>query len=102
MSQARTADSGRGMLPGDHSGHLMPKRFGGPGEEINLTAQQGTDVNLSVVKKIENEWPKILEQSHHLDASIDVVRNATGRPIQYIYSWEPITGPMEIRVVPNK
>jgi hypothetical protein len=91
-----------GMLDGDHSGHLVPKRLGGPGEEINLTAQQGNAVNLSKVKIIENEWAKILQQTGHLDASIEIVRDATGRPIEYIYDWQPLTGPREIQVIPNK
>jgi hypothetical protein len=81
-----------GMQPGDHRGHLVPRRFDGPGEEINLTAQQGNEVNQSTVRTIENEWAKILAQTGHLDASIEIIRDATGRPTQYIYEYYDAAG----------
>jgi hypothetical protein len=89
-----------GKLPGDQFGHLAPAVLGGPGENINLTAQTQNN-NLSVVRKIENQWGKIINANIPLDAEIEIARDATGRPTLYHYSWTDANGQPEEQDVPN-
>lgn len=90
----------QGMLIGDHAGHLVPKRLGGPGELIDLTAQQG-NVNLSPVKMIENQWWSIYQNTNRLTSDITIIRDAAGRPIKYLYQWLDINGEIAEATIVN-
>ncbi len=96
----RTSFDPPGMSLGDHAGHGVPKRLGGPGELINLTGQDA-HVNLSPVKIIENEWWRIYQTTGHLDAEIEIVRDTIGRPLKYIYEWQDISGEWQMREILN-
>ncbi len=88
------------MAPGDHAGHGVPRRLGGPGELINLTGQDA-NVNLSPVRVVENEWWRIYQATGHLNAEIEIVRDAIGRPLKYIYEWQDISGDWVMREIFN-
>jgi hypothetical protein len=96
----RTSFDPPGMEPGDHAGHGVPRRLGGPGELINLTAQDA-HANLSPVRIVENEWWRIYQATGHLNAEIEIVRDAVGRPLKYIYEWQDINGDWLVREIFN-
>jgi hypothetical protein len=59
-----------GKLPGDHAGHIFARIFRGPIGRMNLLAMQGTKVNLSQYKTMENHWRRLIEQGESVDISV--------------------------------
>ena len=74
-----------GKLPGDHAGHLFADIFGGSPKLDNLVSQ-ASEVNLSKMKKLENEWARLLgkEPPARIDVSIEVVYGPGARPVGFI------------------
>jgi len=59
-----------GKLPGDHAGHIFARIFRGPIGRMNLLPMQGTKVNLSQYKTLENHWRRLIEQGESVDVSV--------------------------------
>ncbi|MCQ2377945.1 MAG: DNA/RNA non-specific endonuclease [Victivallaceae bacterium] len=55
--------------PGDEGGHLIPARYGGSGDLINLLPQSRT-ANRSLIKKIENEMGKALKAGKKVEYTV--------------------------------
>ena len=71
-----------GKLPGDHAGHLLADWFGGSPKRDNLVSQL-SDINLSSMKKLENQWARALMSDPPGTVSVDmriVSDPVTGRP----------------------
>jgi hypothetical protein len=64
---------GADRLPGDHGGHFFGTLFGGPGEGINLTAQNGRLVNLGEFKVLENTWADAIREGKPVHVEITAV-----------------------------
>ncbi|GAB3762990.1 DNA/RNA non-specific endonuclease [Microlunatus parietis] len=62
-----------GKLPGDHAGHIFARIFQGPSDGINLTPMEGTKVNLSAYKKIENTWRTALEAGRDVRVEVSLL-----------------------------
>lgn len=72
-----------GKQKGDHAGHLFADIFGGSGRLDNIVAQLDK-VNLSKMKKIENDWDRRLEAGEVFDVDIDILYDKDGlRPIGF-------------------
>jgi hypothetical protein len=59
-----------GKLPGDHAGHIFARIFRGPIGTMNLLPMQGTKVNLSQYKTLENHWRRLIQQGESIDVSV--------------------------------
>ncbi len=59
--QQAAQDRVAGGLAGYHAGHLIPARFGGPGDERNLVPMPDV-INVSYVKAVENAISRYLSQ----------------------------------------
>lgn len=59
-----------GKLPGDHAGHIFARIFRGPIGKMNLLPMQGTKVNLSQYKTLENHWRRLIEQGESVEVSV--------------------------------
>ncbi|MBM7646789.1 putative ribonuclease toxin of YeeF-YezG toxin-antitoxin module, partial [Scopulibacillus daqui] len=60
-----------GKQPGDHAGHLAGDRFGGSPELDNLVSQS-SKVNLSIYKKLENQWAKAISKGKEVSVKVKV------------------------------
>lgn len=67
-----------GKLPGDHAGHLIADMFGGSGGLDNLVSQ-ASDINLSKMRKLENQWAKRIRAGEDINVDIRVIYDGTGR-----------------------
>ncbi|GAA1711536.1 hypothetical protein GCM10009745_69550 [Kribbella yunnanensis] len=59
-----------GKLPGDHAGHIFARIFRGPIGRLNLLPMQGTKVNLSQYKTLENHWRRLIGQGERVEVSV--------------------------------
>lgn len=62
---------GKDRLPDDQGGHAVGSQFDGPGEAINLFAQN-VDVNKSIFSKLEGVWQKALDEGKQVSIRIRV------------------------------
>ncbi len=86
---------------GDEGGHLIPARFGGPGDLLNHVPQT-KNVNRSVVKKIENELGRELGLGKEVKYTImpHYSSGNTLRPDKFTIRYE-IDGVQKIRRISN-
>lgn len=56
-------------VAGDHGGHLIPANYGGPGSLINHVPQ-AAKVNLSSIKRIENEMGRALRAGKNVEYTV--------------------------------
>lgn len=66
-----------GKEKGDHAGHLAGDRFGGSPKIDNLVSQS-SKVNLSLYKKLENQWDKAIQDGKHVKVNVDVKYDGNG------------------------
>lgn len=72
-----------GKEKGDHAGHLFADIFGGSGKIDNLVSQL-SDVNLSKMRRLENDWASRLKAGETFDVDITVRYSPDGsRPIGF-------------------
>jgi filamentous hemagglutinin len=67
--------AGREGLQGDEGGHFIASIFDGPGEKINLFAQN-RNFNRGEWKKLENSWADALKNNQSVNVNINPVYNA--------------------------
>jgi hypothetical protein len=83
---------------GDHGGHLIAARFGGPSEVFNLVPQ-AQFINQSVYKTLENEWDTLLRQGRRVDVRITTSYDSIGslRPDGFLveYSVDGVERPAQ-------
>lgn len=64
---------------GDHAGHLIARRFDGPGDIVNLLPQNA-NLNLSAWKTMENQWASALKNGQKV--SVEIRPNYMGRSLR--------------------
>ena len=60
-----------GKKEGDHAGHMVADRFGGSPNLDNIVSQS-QEVNLSLYKKIENQWAKAKKEGKTVTTNINI------------------------------
>lgn len=82
--QAQRDAGGEFRRETDDGGHFIGNRFNGPGEDINLFAQD-SNFNRGGYKSLENEWASELENGNDVHVKIDpVYQENVGRPYAVI------------------
>ena len=73
---------------GDDAGHLIGNRFGAPGDERNLSAQNWKANRFGTYKELENNWADKLSQGYKVDVTVkDITRNNEDRAFMRDVSW---------------
>lgn len=92
--QQRVA-GGEDRLAGDQGGHFFARQFGGPGEAINLSPQDG-DLNQGVWNQMEERWADALERGQEVNVAIDPVYSGDSlRPSRYDVTYQ-VQGEMPV------